>query len=340
VTDAAFPRGAPDILVVRLSSFGDIVLSEPVTRVLKQRYPASRVVFAAGRAYAGLPGLFDSVDRVWAHPPDLADRDPGKKPPARSFDLVVDLQANRRSRGLLRDIRAGRVLTYKRPRWGRFFTVYLPWLWKGPQPRTVETYFRTLRPLGIPYSGETPRLKPPESALAWARSDVGEGPFVGVCPGSSSSHKSWGEKRFVELVRMLAPRRKVLLVGSEDDRPAVEAILTETAGLDVGAYAGTDVGVIASYLALCKTTVTNDSGLMHLAGAVGSRPVAIFGPTSPLLGFAPAAEGAVVLTLGLACSPCSFHGNRACRLDRRYCMEGITPAYVASVVNGMMDAAG
>jgi heptosyltransferase-2 len=231
-----------------------------------------------------------------------------------------------------------RTLRYKRPRLGRFFTVYLPGLWKGPQPHTIKTYFRTLEPLGIPYSGDVPKVVPDRQTLTKARALVGDGRMAGICPGSSSEHKSWGDERFTRLVGLLAGEHKILVVGSAQDGPAIERILSNVSGCDIKVYVGPDIGMIAGLLALCRVTVTNDSGLMHLAAAVGSRPVAIFGPTSPLLGFTPAAEGAVVLSLGLACSPCSFHGNKPCRLDRRYCMEGITPEHVASVVAGIMQA--
>ena len=173
--------------------------------------------------------------------------------------------------------------------------------------------------------------------LAQAAALAGGGGLVGICPGSSSEHKSWGVKRFARLVDLLAGSQRVMLVGSAHDGPAIDRVVESATTHDILRYAGTDIGQIAGLLALCKVTVTNDSGLMHLAAAVGSRPIAIFGPTSPLLGFAPAAEGAVVLSLGLACSPCSFHGNKPCRLDRPYCLEGITPEHVASVVNGIME---
>lgn len=330
------PDRSLDLLLIRLSSFGDIVLAEPVARALKERYPGSRVMFATRREYAGLPALFPSVDAVLTYVKagpestlDGADR-------AGAYDVVIDLQANRHSRRVTCGLRAGRILRYKRPRLGRFFTVYLPWIWKGSQPHTIKSYFRTIRPLGIAYSGEIPRVAPDTRVSGQARAQLGDGPFVGICPGSSSEYKSWGTSRFTELAGILAERHKVMVVGSEQDRPAVDAVLGKAGGCDIGVYVGEDIGQIAAFLSLCGVTVTNDSGLMHLAGAVGSRPVAIFGPTSPLLGFAPAAEGSVVLTLGLSCSPCSFHGNKPCRLDRRYCMEGITPEHVASVVNRMM----
>jgi ADP-heptose:LPS heptosyltransferase len=333
---ALSPEGSPKFLLVRLSSFGDIVLAEPVARVLKERFPGCRLIFATREDYRALPALYTSVDEVVGVGPGDARRERGYG--GRAYDLAVDLQGNQRSARLIRRLGIGRVLRYRRPRLGRFFTVYLPWIWRGQQPPTLETYFRTLRPIGIRYGGETPHISPAPSDIEKAAIEVGKGPCVGVCPGSSSPHKSWGDQRFADLAGILARDFKVLVVGSEHDAAAVRIVRDRTAGLNVAAYVGREIGRIAAWLALCRVTVTNDSGLMHLAGAVGSRPVAIFGPTSPLLGFAPAAEGSVVLSLGLKCSPCSYHGNRPCRLDRRYCMEGIAPERVASVVAGMMEA--
>ena len=323
------------LLVIRLSSFGDIVLAEPVARALKHAFPGSHLSFAVSREYRGLAALFRSVDEVLAY--SRGGPQPEFSARGRAYDTVIDLQANRRSRRMLAGLKAGRVIRYRRPRLGRFFTVYFPRLWKGAQPHTIQTYFRTLEPLGITYSGEVPTLVPGGQALSKGRSLVGDGPVIAICPGSSSEHKSWGDERFSKLACLLARDYKLMMVGSDRDGPAIQRILRGASGCDINAYVGTDVEVIAALLALCKVTVTNDSGLMHLAGAVGSRPVAIFGPTSPLLGFAPVAEGAVVLSLGLPCSPCSYHGNRPCRKDRRYCMEGITPEHVASVVAGVMQ---
>jgi heptosyltransferase-2 len=330
------PERSLDLLLIRLSSFGDIVLAEPVARALKKRYAGARLVFATKREYAGLPGLFTSVDAVAAYSREAAGSGLDAAGRDRTYDIAVDLQANRHSRRITSGLGVRRTLRYRRPRLGRFFTVYLPWLWKGSQPHTVRTYLRTLRPLGIEDAGEIPRITPSGAALERARTQAGAGPFVGICPGSSSEQKSWGAKRFAALVGILALTERILLIGSEQDRPAVSAVLEETAGSGVEVYVGDEIDRIAALLSMCRVTVTNDSGLMHLAGAVGSRPVAIFGPTSPLLGFAPAAEGSVVLSLGLACSPCSYHGNKPCRLDRRYCMEGITPEHVASVVTGLL----
>jgi ADP-heptose:LPS heptosyltransferase len=85
---------------------------------------------------------------------------------------------------------------------------------------------------------------------------------------------------------------------------------------------------LAGALAACDAVVANDSGPMHLAAAVGTPVVGLFGPTSPALGFAPVGGGAVSVHLGLHCSPCSRHGKTPCWRERRYCMEDLDPEVV------------
>jgi len=95
---------------------------------------------------------------------------------------------------------------------------------------------------------------------------------------------------------------------------------------------------LAGVLAACDAVVANDSGPMHLAAAVGTPVVGLFGPTSPALGFAPVANQATSCHLGIQCSPCSRHGARACWRDRRYCMEDLSPQEVYEALKGLLDS--
>jgi heptosyltransferase-2 len=252
------------------------------------------------------------------------------------FDVVIDLQGNMRSRRITRNVKIGTLVRHRRQRFRRFLTVYAPWIWKGGLKGTVESYADTLKPLGLVPSDLVPVIRPPEERVKEASRSFGAGPFVGICPGGSSSHKRWSEEQFVDLISDLRDSGQFILVlGSEADRPVVEDVVGRADGADAAVYVGNDVGMIAALLSLCAVTVTNDSGLMHLAGAVGSQLVSIFGPTSPLLGFAPVAQGAVIVTRGLTCSPCSYHGNRPCKYGTRQCLEEIDPHEVAGIVSDM-----
>jgi heptosyltransferase-2 len=167
---------------------------------------------------------------------------------------------------------------------------------------------------------------------------LGGDSVIAVCPGGSSEYKRWSDERFAELVTTLIQRgHRVALIGAEQDRGPLEAATASARDPALKTYVGDDVGLIAGLLSVCPVTVTNDSGLMHLAAAVGSRVAAIFGSTSPALGFAPTARGSRVISVDLDCSPCTYHGNVSCRLGTRECFESINAAMVADIAEGMLE---
>ena len=331
---AGIPAAHPNFLVIRLSSFGDVVLAEPATREIKRAFPGSHVFFCTRDEYAAIPALFASVDRVVA----VRRKGGGLELPVElqgiDFEAVVDLQGNLRSRTIARRLRAARNLRYRRPIARRFCLVYLPWVWKGRLKHTTELYLEALRPLGIAARATAPHIEAPAGTRREAATRVGPSPVVALCPGASSPHKSWGEERFANLATHLRKQGlRILVVGSENDRPAVEALVALAGEPVASTHVTDDVSMTAAVLSLCSVAVSNDSGLMHLAAAVGTPVVSIFGPTSPVLGFAPLGAGSVAVSRGLPCSPCSYHGNRPCRLRRRICMEDIDPSEVASIVD-------
>jgi ADP-heptose:LPS heptosyltransferase len=330
---SATPGGASHILVVRLSSFGDVVLAEPAVRELARTFPTDPISFATYAKYAAIPTMFAGVGEV-VSVPHPEGQDYGAPPTAEAhYRVAVDLQNNVRSRAWVRRLDTEMVLRYRRPWARRLVCVYLPWLWKGQMEHTVGLYLRALQPLGVMAEASAPQLVVPERSRAEAIRDLGSGPWIGVCPGGSSPHKIWPAARFAELARRLAASgHKVMVVGSEADRAEVEAVLGGAPGPQVVGFVRNDPVAVAAALALCVVTVSNDSGLMHLAEGVGSRVVGIFGPTSPLLGFAPLSQGSVAVTRQVPCSPCSYHGNRPCRYRSPHCLEEIEASDVASTV--------
>lgn len=325
-------------MIVRLSSFGDIVLTEPITRAAKLRYPDSRLWFTTGSQYTGIPRLFSSVDVVVPYEKNAANPDLAEVGSDIDFDAVVDLQNNRHSRRITRSLKARTITRYRRQHLLRFLMVYAPWVWKGPLKHTVESYADAVGHLGIVVDDRVPVITVPQDLVEDLRRTVGPGPFVGICPGGSSRHKRWGTDRFVDLGRRLIDGgQSILAIGAEMDRPIVEALVERWGPATIPAYVGDDVEMVAALLSLCTATVTNDSGLMHLAAGVGSTVVALFGPTSPLLGFAPLAAGTVIVTRDLPCSPCAYHGNRPCKYDSRQCLEEIDAAEVAAILNEIVQ---
>lgn len=333
-----------DFAVVRLSSFGDVVLTEPVTRGLKAGFPGARIWFITRAEYAQVPALFEAVDEVIPYKRQGANEEISRLGGTVTFEAVIDLQNNMRSRALCRDLKKARLVRYSRPVLKRFLLVKMPWLYRADLRHTIDLYGDALGRLGASLVDRVPRVKVGEGALDEALKSPGPAPAaatrVALCPGGSSDYKRWPESHFAGLADLLAASgREVVILGSEEDRRVVE-IVAARADSSPAVVVTPNVSRLAASLSKAAVTVTNDSGLMHLAAAAGSRVVAIFGPTSPALGFAPLGEGHIVAGLGLSCGPCSYHGNRPCRLKRRVCMEDLMPAEVLGAVETALEEGG
>jgi heptosyltransferase-2 len=189
--------------------------------------------------------------------------------------------------------------------------------------------------LGIENGPRAPRLEAPPGAIDAAREVLaakGWTPgtrLLGLGPGAAyGGAKRWPPERFARVADGLARARGLtpVLVGTAADRAAAWAIEAELgkiapapsrpAVLDL--VGGTDLRQLIGVLSLCAAFVSNDSGAMHLASAVGTPVVALFGPTDERA-TAPVAERATVLTSPAWCRPCLL---RECPLDHR-CMTGI-----------------
>ena len=316
-----------DFAVIRLSSFGDIVLTEPITRAIKHRFPGSRLHFITRSDFAALPALFEGVDEVVPYSRERPDEAVEALAREVVFEAVLDLQNNLRSRRVSCRLKKNRLIRYRRPVLKRFLLVKMPWLYRGDLPHTVDLYGAALSRLGVELRDRVPRI----------RTASGQGRRVAVCPGGSSEYKRWPEASFAGLVDTLsASGVEVMLIGSEEDGEVVENVRALTGLGPERMRVLPRIGELAEVLSGSAVAVCNDSGLMHLAAAVGARVVALFGPTAPGLGFAPLGQGHVVLSLGLECSPCTYHGNRPCRLSRRACMEDLMPAEVHRAVMGVL----
>ena len=146
-------------------------------------------------------------------------------------------------------------------------------------------------------------------------------PLVALAPGSI-----WGTKRwplYAELAGNLSKQFRLLIIGGKDDGKLAEAIVAR-AGNSIDATGKLSLLASAEAIARCVAIVTNDSAPQHLASAVGTPTVAIFGPTVPEFGFGPLAPSREVLGINsLPCRPCDRHGPQECPLGHWRCMREI-----------------
>ncbi|MCW5576472.1 MAG: lipopolysaccharide heptosyltransferase II, partial [Burkholderiales bacterium] len=156
-------------------------------------------------------------------------------------------------------------------------------------------------------------------------------PAVAFCPGAEyGPAKRWPEAHYAALARMLAGRGyAVWLVGSPKDHAVAEAIARDAAGDCSNLCGRTDIAEAADLLAAARLVVTNDSGLMHVAAAVGRPVVALYGSSSPRF-TPPLGADARILSLGLDCSPCF---ERNCPLGHLRCLNDLSPQRVFAAID-------
>jgi heptosyltransferase II len=183
-----------------------------------------------------------------------------------------------------------------------------------------------LRPRLFPGAGEEEAV----DHLLRAHAYAGEA-LIALAPGSVWATKRW--PYYADLARRLAERGRVVVVGGREDSPLAQEILRATNGRAIDAAGALSLLGSAALIARAEVLVTNDSAPQHLASAMNTPTVSIFGPTVPAFGFGPVADHARVAGVdGLACRPCDRHGPVRCPLGHWRCMRDLVIADVETAI--------
>jgi heptosyltransferase-2 len=209
----------------------------------------------------------------------------------------------------------------------------------------IHRHVQLLAPLRIPVQESIlqPRLYPSqhdEKVVTNQLSDVAAERLIAVSPGSVWATKRWPADRYASLAReFIARRYTVCLVGGGSDVAVCEEIVQSVKSSSLLNACGKLTPLqSAELLKRCRLLVTNDTAPMHLASAVGTPCVAIFGPTVPEFGFAPLGDHHMILERkSLWCRPCTPHGGARCPLGTHECMTGISANEVSQAVFRVLE---
>jgi heptosyltransferase II len=334
------------ILVIRLSSLGDVLLTAPALRRLRARFPENAIHLLVAAEYADAAGLIPGPDRVLTF--DRKTGLPGlarlRKQLAGRYAVVVDLQNSVRSVFLRATIRARYRMPAKRYRWRRWLLIrFKKNLYHSVYP-VPERYLSALHPLGVASDGRgldlsglpTAQSRADEYLLSW---NPGNLPLCVLCPGARHATKRWPEDRWWDVGRGLRENGfVVLVVGGLGE----EQLTHSVADAIPGAAALTDrtVPEVAAIFSRASVVVCHDSGLMHLATGVGTPVVAIFGPTVAEFGFYPYHARAIVLDHHLYCRPCTAMGGARCPEKHFRCMLETTSSQTLSAIQRLLTETG
>ncbi len=324
------------LLFIRFSSLGDCILLCPLL-AHAGRSGADEIVVLTKRAYADLFAAVPGVNRVIAidHGTTVFDllRIAGEF--RRSGHVVVDAHASARSR--LVAWRSGgaaaRIRKHTRERLG-----LIVFKRQAQLPTMLERYAALLEPAGLQPGVLSPGgiSIPPAAAAAAARSVTDNA--IAVAPGSRWSTKRW--HGFAELCEGLAEAgHPIVLVGDGSDREITRPIAAALGARALDLAGSLPLLETAAHIARCAAFVGNDSGLMHLAEAVGVPVVALFGPTVRSFGYFPSLPQSRVVEQYLPCRPCSRNGAIPCPKGTGECLATIPVSRVLETVLTSLDGA-
>lgn len=318
-------------LVIQTAFLGDVVLTTPLLSALAARHGPVDVVTTP--IAAALLETHPAVRQVIPYDKRGADRGWGG---LRSLAHRLGTAAYERAYLPHRSLRtAVLALSARIPSrigfsggWSFLYTE------ARPKPRTLHETDRLLALADGPPGAYPPQLQP--TALdEQAAAAVIDGAFVALAPGSI-----WGSKRwpyFAELAARLAEQVPVVVVGSPDDFGLGEEIRRAAEGGNgwqrvVNACGKLTLRQSAALIKRAALLVTNDSAPLHLATAMGTPIVALFGPTITEFGFGPIRAGDEALGMELQCRPCSAHGPPQCPLGHHRCMRDLTVEAVTRAI--------
>ena len=328
------------ILILKPSSLGDVLQALPVLRLLKLHYRDAQIHWWIDSALApllegdpDLAGVVRFERRRWANPrhwPEMLRSVRWLR--AQQFDLVIDLQCLARSGTFAWLACGGLLVGLDETREGArgFYDLAVPR--QSFHTHAVDWYQSVLPRLGVPVHRDFCWLPERPEIAAAIRQKWPDGfpkaAWIALQPGARWENKRWPVEHFAELVRQLAeksPEIHFAILGSQDDHPLGEIILQAAPDRCLNLCGATSLPEMIEWIRRCRGMITNDTGPMHAAAALGKPIAALFGPTEPRR-TGPYGQLQNVLRIDLPCSPC-LKSN--CRFDRPdECLRALSPAQV------------
>jgi heptosyltransferase-2 len=324
-----------NILIIKPGAIGDLLELTPVIRVLSTKYPGVRISLLVGtNATATLfqhnPLVNEVIvfDRRGEHRSLLPFFKLWKFLHSRKFDLVIHFQRSSLKTWVLASAALPcRILVYHKSRKHGI--------------HVLDNYLDTIAPLGIHKHDHTLELYTGKEDEAFAddlflREGYTKTPVIALNPGASHAVNRWKAERFARLADALAERikAKIIIIGGNEDTVLAESIAAATASQPLNIAGKTTLLQLAAVLRKCDLLVSGDTGPLHLATAVGTRVLALFGAADPARTGPVGAGHRVLQAHNVTCVPCrSRECSNSIYLE---CMDGISVQEVTDTVLDML----
>ena len=321
------------ILIIRLSSLGDILLTTPFIRAIKTQFPHIKIDMLIKKGYADVIKLNPYINNKLFFKKDNDDNNSLiEQLRNNNYELVIDLQNNLRSNKITSSLKLNKVKFDKRS-FDKFLLVNFK-----------INKLREAQPIPIRYANTIQNIKLDKQGLDLFTNKsanpaiINKNNLIGFCPGARHFTKRWLKEYFIELGNKLVQNGYlIVLFGGKIDKEICTELAVKISGA-INLSNEDDLLQTAADMKLCKAIVCNDSGLMHTASAVGKKVIAIFGSTVKEFGFIPFNCDRLILENNLlTCRPCSHIGRGDCPKKHFECMKSIKPEFVFEQLKSFLN---
>ncbi len=312
------------ILFITLTNIGDLVLTLPVLGALKKEFPEASIAVLAGSKAGEILRADSSVSDILVYNKRAALFDKLRlvlKLRGMDFDMAVDMRHS-------------------------FFPIlvgakYRTSMLKAPDRKIhrKEKHLKSLSALGISTAetffpilfNRNDRLH--VNSILNKEGILPEDKIVAIAPGAKSHMKRWKIGGFIDVCTRLGkePNFKIALIGDEADKAINSQIVAKSTGKVYNLSDCFNLRELAYFLSLSKLLITNDSAPLHIAGAVDTPIIAVFGPTDHGK-YGPISPGSIVVRKSIKCSPCE---KAICEFNLE-CMEQVSSEDVLNAVERLL----
>ena len=312
----------PKILVIRFSSIGDIVLTTPVVRCLKQQVKDLHVHYLTKEHFSGILKYNPYIDRIHTVRKDVSEVITELR--NEKFDCVIDLHRNLRSAQVKMKLNIPSK-SFNKLNVKKWLAVNLKWN-RLPDVHIVDRYFETVKSVGVvnDNKGLDYFLGAEDEVNSSTLPATHANGYIAFAIGAQHMTKRLPTEKISSICKKL--NQPIVLLGGKEDVQRGEEIKNSVGAIIFNACGKYTLNQSAYFVKQAKLVITHDTGLMHIAAAFKKKIYSVWGNTIPAFGMYPylPGEGSKIIEVtGLSCRPCSKLGYEKCPKKHFRCMNDI-----------------
>jgi ADP-heptose:LPS heptosyltransferase len=316
------------ILIIRFSSIGDIVLTTPVIRCLKEQLKDVEIHYVTKEVFSSILTSNPHIDKLHTFKKDVSEIYSNLID--EKFDLIIDLHKNLRSLRLKKQLKT-KSNSFEKLNLEKFLAVNFKMIKNLPDKHIVERYLETVRQLGVKPDGKgldyfldkKDRVEVKELFFKNIETE-----FIVLVVGGSYYTKQIPFNKLLEICKNAT--LPIVVVGGKEDIQIAENLKKEFPEL-INACGNFTINQSASIIQQSEWVITSDTGMMHIASAFHKKTVSVWGNTIPEFGmgpYLPNSENIMIEMKGLSCRPCSKLGYKKCPKGHFKCMNELNFSFV------------